>query len=88
MPHSSAVVVLIRVHVARPRYTRQLFAVALSPAEGTSICGADLRILLLLQAARGKPGLLVPPARLKRKATRTIVPLVNPPALLLFAIQA
>ena len=35
MSHTSAVVVLTRVHVASPRHTRQLRAVALSPEEAT-----------------------------------------------------
>ena len=75
MPHSSAVVVLTRVYVASPRH------ITLSAACGSfdyrrlppsSVVAP--RTLVLLRAARGGPGLLVPPARSKSKAKRTDVP--------------
>ena len=87
MPHSSAVVVLTRVYVAIPRHNLSAacgsFDYRRLPPSGVAPC-----TLLLLRAASGGPGLLVPPARSKRKATRTDLPLMIPPAPFLSAIQA
>ena len=51
-------------------------------------CGVAPCTLLLLRGASVGPGLLVPPARSKSKATRTDVPLNIPPTPILLALQA
>ena len=79
MPRNSAVVVLTRVHVSSPRRARQLRAVAFVTTGGyLHLSGLAPCTLLLLRAASGGPGLLVPPAGSKSKAMRTDVPLMIP----------
>ena len=72
---NSDVVVLTRVYVASPRHSRSSacgsFDYSRLPPYGVAPC-----TLLLLRAASGGPGLLVPPARSKIQATHTNVPIL------------
>ena len=88
MLRSSAVVVLTRVYVATPRHTRQLRAVALSIEGATSIWCCSVHVAAVTSCERWAGPTRTFPVRSKRKAARTDVLLMIPPAPFFLAILA